>query len=407
MILFCSLLAGGYPAFYMASLEPLDIMKGIVNNNPASAKLRRILVIFQFSLSILLIICTLIVKSQIHFLQGKNLGYDKENIGYFLFDTNPRDPQLETFKKEISNNPDILSVTRAHYNPANVEGTWSGLKWSGKKDGDDVKFYGLGADADYAKTFHLELKDGRFFSTEFSSDNTALVINEEAAKIFGFKNPVGEIISTAEGAKFTIIGVVKDFNFRSLHNSIEPLLIGLESCNTFYIKMKPDKISSTIDFIEETYKSFNNPNPLTFHFLDDDLDNLYSTENRIGKILSYFSLLAIIISCLGLIGLSSFMTEARTKEIGIRKINGAKSYEIFTLMSGEYLTWVFISIIFASPVAWYAMNKWLQNFAYRINIGPWVFVTAGAFALLIAFLTVCWQSDRAAAKNPVETLRYE
>jgi len=300
-----------------------------------------------------------------------------------------------------------LSITRARYNPANVEGTWSGLKWTGKKEGDDVKFYGLGADEDYAKTFQLEIKEGRFFSSEFSTDNTALVINEEAAKIMGFNNPVGEILSTRDGRRFTIIGVVKDFNFRSLHTRIEPLIMSLESCNTFYIRMKPDKIASTIEFVNKTYKSFNNPNPLYFHFLDDDFADLYRSEQRIGKILSYFSFLAIIISCLGLIGLSSFMTERRTKEIGIRKINGAKSGEIFTLFSLEYIIWVFISTIIACPIAWYAMNKWLQSFAYRINISWWIFALAGVLAMFIALLTVSFQSHRAANKNPVEALRYE
>ena len=407
MVLFCSLLAGSYPSFYMASLKPLDIMKGIVDMNPGNTKFRRVLVIFQFSLSILLIICTLVVSKQLHYLRNKDLGYNKENIGYFLFDTNPRDPQLETFKKEISSNPDVLSITRARYNPANVEGTWSGLKWTGKKEGDDVKFYGLGADEDYAKTFQLEIKEGRFFSSEFSTDNTALVINEEAAKIMGFNNPVGEILSTRDGRRFTIIGVVKDFNFRSLHTRIEPLIMSLESCNTFYIRMKPDKIASTIEFVNKTYKSFNNPNPLYFHFLDDDFADLYRSEQRIGKILSYFSFLAIIISCLGLIGLSSFMTERRTKEIGIRKINGAKSGEIFTLFSLEYIIWVFISTIIACPIALYAMNKWLQSFAYRINISWWIFALAGVLAMFIALLTVSFQSHRAANKNPVEALRYE
>ena len=407
VVLFCSLLAGGYPAFYLSSLEPLDTMKGIIIKNPGKAQFRRVLVIFQFSLSILLIICTLIVRNQLDYMQNKDLGYNKENIGYFLFDTNPRDPQLETFKKEISNNPDIVSVTRAHYNPVNVEGTWGSLSWTGKKEGDDVLFYGLGADEDYVKTFQHKIKEGRFFSSEFSTDNTAVVINEQAAKIMGFKNPIGEILSSGGGSKFTIIGVVKDFHFRSLHTRIEPLIMKLESCNTFYIKMKPGKILSIVESINKTYNSFNNPNPLYFHFLDDDFDRLYHTEKRMGKIFGYFSLLAIIISCLGLIGLSLFMTERRTKEIGIRKINGAKSIEIFSLLSGEYIIWVMISIIIACPIAWYAMHKWLQNFAYRINIGWWVFVIAGIVALLIAFLTVSFQSYRAAGQNPVEALRYE
>ncbi len=407
VVLFCGLLAGSYPALYLSSLKPLDTLKGSISINPGNPKFRRVLVIVQFSLSILLIICTLIFKKQMSYVQNKNLGYNKDNIGYFTFDTNPRDPQLESFQNELSKNPDIVSITRAHYNPVNIEGTWTGINWTGKKPGDDVLFYRLGADEDYAKTFQLELKGGRYFSPEFSTDNNAVVINEQAAKIMGLKNPVGEVLSTTNGKEYTIIGVVKDFHFKSLHSKIDPLFIGLEKCNTFYIRMKPDKVISTIESVKATYKSFNNPNPFNFHFLDDDFDNLYRTEKRMGKILGYFSLLAIIISCLGLVGLSSFMIERRTKEIGIRKINGAKSTEIFFLLSKEYILWVLISIIIACPVARYAMNKWLQNFAYRIDISWRVFALAGIITLVIAFLTVGFQSYRAASKNPVEALRYE
>jgi len=406
VVLFCGLLAGSYPAFYLSSLKPLDVIKGVINKNPGNTGFRRSLVIFQFSLSILLIICTLIVKMQLKYIQNKNLGFSKDNIGYFMFPTRPSDPKLESLKKELINNPDILCVTRA-WNPFYNEGTRNGFSWAGKKEGDDVYFHVLGADVDYAKTYKLELKEGRFFSSEFSTDNTAIVINEEAAKILGFRNPIGEIITTSRGSKLNIIGVVKDFHIQSLHYKIGPLIMQIGSSNNFYIKMKPDKIISTVDFIKTTFKSFDPGLPIDFHFLDDDYDNLYRTERRMGKIFSYFSLLAIIISCLGLIGLSSFMTERRTKEIGIRKINGAKSIEIFSLLSREYIIWVMISIIIACPIAWYVMHKWLQNFAYRIDISLWVFVMAGVLALLIALLTVSFQSYRAASRNPVEALRYE
>jgi len=406
VVLFCGLLAGSYPAFYLSSLKPLDVIKGVINKNPGNTGFRRSLVIFQFSLSILLIICTLIVKMQLKYIQNKNLGFSKDNIGYFMFPTRPSDPKLESLKKELINNPDILYVTRA-WNPFYNEGTRNGFSWAGKKEGDDVYFHMLGADVDYAKTYKLELKEGRFFSSEFSTDNTAIVINEEAAKILGFRNPIGEIITTSRGSKLNIIGVVKDFHIQSLHYKIGPLIMQIGSSNNFYIKMKPDKIISTVDFIKTTFKSFDPGLPIDFHFLDDDYDNLYRTERRMGKIFSYFSLLAIIISCLGLIGLSSFMTERRTKEIGIRKINGAKSIEIFSLLSREYIIWVMISIIIACPIAWYVMHKWLQNFAYRIDISLWVFVMAGVIALLIALLTVSFQSYRAASRNPVEALRYE
>jgi ABC-type antimicrobial peptide transport system permease subunit len=407
VVLFCGLLAGSYPAFYLSSLKPLDIIKGVVNKNPGNAGFKRVLVIFQFSLSVLLIECTLIVGNQLNYLQNKNLGFNKDNIGYFMFPARPGDPQLKTLKKELSNNPDILSITIARYSPLNIEDTWGGFKWTGKKEGDNVLFYDQSVDEDYAKTYQIELKEGRFFSSEFSTDTSAIVINEQAAKILGFKNPIGEILTTSYGSKLNIIGVVKDFHFKSLHYKIGPLIMIMGRPNHFYIKMKPDKITSTVDYIKKTYKSFNPPIPLDFKFLDDDYNKLYRTEQRMGKIFGYFSFLAIIISCLGLIGLSSFMTERRTKEIGIRKINGAESIEIFSLLSREYVIWVCISIIIACPIAWYVMHKWLQKFAYHIDISWWVFALAGTIALFIALLTVSWQSYRAASKNPIEALRYE
>jgi len=410
MVLFCGLLAGSYPAFYLSSLKPLDTMKGVINKNPGNTQFRRVLVVFQFTLSILLIISTLIVGKQLRYFQNMKLGFNKDNIGYFQFPAAPWDPKLKTIKKELLNNPDILSVTKIfinYNNPLNIEGTSGGYKWEGKKEGDDVLFYTLGADEDYAKTFQVELKEGRYFSSEFSTDNTAIVINEQAAKIMGFKDPIGEKITTPQGTKLNIIGVVKDFHFKSLHYKIEPLIMQIGSSNTFFIRMKYDKLTSIVESVKKTYDSFKPDIPLDFHFLDDDYDNLYRTERRLGKIIGYFSFLAIIISCLGLIGLSSFMTERRTKEIGIRKINGAKSFEIFFLLSKEYILWVLISIIIASPIAWFVMNKWLQNFAYRISIGWWIFALAGVIALLIALLTVSWQAYRAANKNPVEALRYE
>jgi len=223
----------------------------------------------------------------------------------------------------------------------------------------------------------------------------------------GFNNPIGEIISTPWQSKLHIIGVVKNFHYKSMHYKIEPLIMTLNPDIDFFIRMEPDKVTSMVPYIKKTIQSFNLSYLLNFRFLADDYANLYRTEQNISKIIRYSSFLAIFISCLGLIGLSSIMIERRTKEIGIRKVNGAKSIEIFSLLSKEYSTWVIISILIGSPVAWYAMNKWLQNFAYRINMSWWVFALAGVIALVVALLTVSWQSYRAASKNPVEALRYE
>jgi putative ABC transport system permease protein len=337
-------------------------------------------------------------------MQSKKLGFNKDNLGYFQFSMGF--PQ-EIFKKDLMSNPDIVSVTISRQNPLNIMSTSRNFKWEGKTDGDMFLFHLLYADEEYAKTFQLELKEGRYFSPEFSTDSTAVVINEQAAEIIGFKDPIGKILSE-NASRFRIIGVVKDFHFKSLQSKIEPLVIfNSRYGNNCFIRMKPDHITSVVDFIRKTFKSYNLTYPLEFKFFDDQYNNLYRTEQRIGKIFRYFSLLAIIISCLGLIGLSLFMTKRRTKEIGIRKVSGAKSYEIFFLISKEYLMLVSISIAIACPIALYIMHKWLQNYAYRINLGLGVFALAGFIALVIALLTVSLQSFRAAGKNPVDALRYE
>jgi putative ABC transport system permease protein len=406
VIIFCTITAGAYPAFYLSSLEPLKIIKGTVGNNHGHVTFRRVLVVFQFSISVILIICTLVVQLQLRFIRNKNLGFNRDNIGYFMFPTRPSDPKLDAFKKELAGKSDILNVTRAG-NPFFNSGTVKGFFWEGNENGGDIDFSIIGVDADYAGTYRLEMKEGRFFSTEFSSDKNAIVINEEAARILGFKDPVGKIITGPGGTKLNIIGLVKDFHFQSLHHKISPMIMQPGESNNFYVRMKPGKTLSALENIGKTFKSFDPGLPLDFHFLDDDYDRLYLSEKRAGRIFLCFSLLAIVISCLGLVGLSSFMTQRRTKEIGIRKINGSRSVEIFSLLSGEYIVLVMISIFIACPVAWYSMNRWLQNFAYRINMSWWIFTLAGVIALLIAMLTVSWQSYKAANRNPVDALRYE
>jgi ABC-type antimicrobial peptide transport system permease subunit len=409
IVLFCGLLAGSYPALYLSSLKPLDTMKGIIYKNPGNAKFRRVLVIFQFSISAMLIICTLVIGKQLNFMQNINLGFNKDNVGYFMVYTRKEDPRLESLKNELSINPDIISITTG-LNLNGMDGNvghMGSFRWKGKKDDNDVTFCTASIDTDYAKTLQLELTMGRFFSSEFSTDSNAVVINEAAAKFLGFDDPIGQVLSTEFAYRPKIIGVVKDFHFTSMHHKIEPILLTLGANRCFLLKIKPDKIASTTKFVKQVFESYNFPNQLIFNFIDDDLKTLYRTEQGMGKIFGCFSFLAIIISCLGLIGLSTFMTERRTKEIGIRKANGAKFTEILSLLLQEYILWVLISIIITGPIAYYVMSKWLQNFAYRINISWWEFTLTFAISLFIALLTVTIQSYRAARKNPVEALRYE
>ena len=404
VVLICTLLAGSYPALYLSSLKPLNTINGIINK-PGKAGFRRVMVVLQFSLSFLLIIFTLIAGNQLKYLQHKNLGLNIDNIGHFTFRYGMHN---ETLKAELGNNTAILSTTIEAPDVFDADGTAQSFDWEGNKVNGEFYFSALYTDADFAKTFQLELKEGRFFSPDFPGDTTALVINETASKLIGFKEPVGKIL-TSGGDKFRIIGVVKDFHIKSLHTKIEPLaMLKLNGMNgNCYVRMKPGHITSTVDFIKKIFKSHNLDSQLQFKFLDDEYDNLYRTEQRIGKILGYSSILAILISCMGLIGLSLFMIEIRTKEIGIRKVNGAESIKIFLLLSKEYLVLVLISILIASPIAWFGINKWLQSYAYQITLKPWIFAVVGLIVLFIALLTVGLQSYRAASKNPVEALRYE
>ena len=407
IILFTGLLAGSYPALFLSSFNPLNVIKGAINRNPGNAGFRRVLVIIQFSLSVFLIICTLIIGSQLAYIRNIKLGLNKDNIGYFWFGKDIQKKRV-ALKNELLKNPDIISASISNQLPTNVGNSSDGFKWEGKNPDEDVLFHLLVVDEDYAKTFKLKMEEGRFFSIDYPSDTFAVVINEKAAEVIGYKDPIGKPLSVWQ-YNLHIIGVVKNFHFKSVHNKIEPLVMFMNPdwFNIFFVRMNPENITETVKFIEKTVKKFDPVSPFYFNFLDKDYDNLYRSENQMGKIFNYFSLLAIIISCLGLLGLSSFMAERRTKEIGVRKVNGAKNNEIFILLSKEFTVWVIISFLIASPLAWYAMNKWLHSFAYHTKMEWWEFLVAGLILLAVALLTVSFQVYKAASKNPVEALRYE
>ena len=409
VVLFCGLVAGSYPALYLSSLQPINILKGIIIKDTGNTKFRRILVTSQFTLSLLFIISTLIIKSQLNYMKSKNFGANIDNVSYFEF----YGIQRETIKSELSSIPGVSGVTITdHQFILNNWTTVKGVSWKGKKEGDDVLFTVLAADKDYAKTFHLELKEGSYLTAdEFSSDNSTVVINEKAAEILGFRNPVGEVITSKEGLKLTIIGIVKNFHFKSFHFAIDPLLISpIHSSVTggiCFVRMIPDSVASTVNKIRYTFKLHNPEYPVKMGFLEDDYNSYNRMELIAGTMFGFFAFLTIIISILGLIGLSTFMIVSRTKEIGIRKAHGAKSSEIFSMLTKEYIKLLIISFIIASPIAWFATNIWLQSFAYRVNLNLWLFGLAWVIVMAITMLTVGLQSYRAASKNPVEALRYE
>ncbi len=409
LIFLCGVMAGFYPALILSSFKPLDAISDARNKITRSSGFRKALVIFQFSLSAFLITSTFIIRNQINYLHNKKLGIETSNIGYFEFVPGF---QIKAFKDKLYQNPDIIYTTVSNQTPANINTSTGCISWEGQNE-NIIGFHILAVDEDFAETFKLELKEGRFFSTEFLTDSATVVINEKAAEIIGHHDQIIYKIKTGYGdvdRRYKIAGVAKDFHYNSLRNALNPLIMFLEPMTNggfCFIRMNTENICETTKFIEDAYQSFNPSKPMDFRFLDKDFENLYRNEQRMGIIFNLSSFLAIIVSCLGLIGLSNYMTESRTKEIGIRKANGAKSIEIFSQLSREFFILVIISFAIASPIAWYTMHKWLQNFAYRVNIGWWVFALTGISVLIITMLTIGFQSYKAASKNPVDALRYE
>jgi ABC-type antimicrobial peptide transport system permease subunit len=403
IMFFCAVAGGSYPSFFMSSVNPANILKSNDNQNKGSARLRKVLVISQFTISLLFIICTLIVKGQLNFLQNNNTGLSVEDVCHFEF--YGIKPQI--LKNSLLDNPEISSVTITSQNPNYFWNPKIGFNWEGKNKDNKTQFNVLNTDQDFINTYQPVLISGSYLSPEYS---TGIVINEKAAKTFGFDDPVGKAI-TWNGLQLTIIGVLRDFHYGSMHYAIDPLLIMNSGADimqgTCNFRVKSGNIKPTLDFIRGIYKSNNFGYPLDFKFIEDDYKIMYYIERAAGSLFGYLSILAMLISCLGLIGLSIFMTLRRTKEIGIRKINGAKPGEILLMLTKQYLRLISISFLIAAPISWVATNIWLRSFAYRIKAGPGVYILSLIIVVVITMLTIGFQSYKAAGKNPVDALRYE
>jgi putative ABC transport system permease protein len=405
--LFTGILAGSYPALFLSSFQPVKILRDFMQTHKKGTVLRKLLVVIQFSLSILIIIGMMIIYKQLNYIRNRNLGYQKEHIVYMPIPPGGISKSLETVKRELLTSPNILGVTISSDLPIDTIHSWGGLDWPGKDPNDkrEINFYTV--DFDFVKTFNIKIAQGRDFSNKFSTDGSNYIINETAAAFIGMEEPVGKWFSL-RGSKGTIIGVMEDFHFKSLHKKVEPLILRIANYYSYLIvKIRAKNIPATVSFLENKWKKFAPNCPFEYYFLDEAIDNLYSTEQRLGKIFRYFAFLAIFISCLGLFGLASFTIEQRNKEIGIRKILGATVPNILFLLTKDFAKWVLVANIIAWPVAYYAMYRWLQNFAYRTNIGISTFILSATLALFIALVTVSYQSIKTALANPIEALRYE
>ena len=405
-------LSGSYPAIFLSSFRPVTVLKGIVRSGSQNIRLRKLLVIGQFIVSIALIIGTIIIYKQLVYMRTMDMGINKSHVINMELRGNLRN-QYGTIKTELLRNPDILVVSATNGSFSKRFGSDS-IGWEGKPEDKRIFMSIHSVDFDYQKIFDIKMAQGRYFSQDYPTDvSDGIIVNETAAKIMGMESPIGQRISCwipyDPQRSGTIIGVVKDFHFRSLHEKINPLVLVIAPgwFTDVYIRMKPENISETLGFIEKSIKEFAPDFPFEYSFLDEDIDNLYKTEQQIGNLIKYGTFLAIFIACLGLFGLASFTAEKRTKEIGIRKVLGASVSGIVLFLTKEFTKWVILANLIAWPISYYAMSRWLQNFAYHVNIGIWTFLLSAALALVTALITISFQAVKTASSNPVDSLRYE